>query len=1768
MQRWLVRANWALFVCLFALVVVNARAVVARNTSSVPASAALVPGALRWVATDPERPGVGLVDFGTLMVPIERLGEPIPPRAIVLEPAAKVALRWHSPSQLAVTALEPLRRATTYTLHFGDGFRSLDGRPLAKDTRLQLDTAPPALVGTTCDEDAKGGIVRVTFDLPVTRESLAAHAHLTDATDKPVPFTIEDQEAGADGKCTFGLRFAAGASTVHLRIATGLLPKVGNVPLATECRQTLVLRAPLAATRIHAATRRILIGFNHAIPLPDARLITVQPAVPFQVERDDGRLCLIGDWKPGTAVAVTLEEGFPGSGRFLCSAKVRLSTRVPDLRPELGFADRGSVISALAHLEIPVKGVNVPGFEVGVRTVYPNNVVRMLQSQQHRWQDTDAEVFTPLRTKTVRIQATHNEHFLERVDLRDVLGTGDPKPAFGFHEVQVRSLDSHLAERRIVQITDLGLSVRTSADTIAIRVRSLARGSPVAEAFVQVLTGTNQDLCSGTTDADGVVLMRFVRNASDRVPFAVFASSGEDRACVDLTGFAVDLSGDELDGREFLARDTGEIEALVHLDRGAIRPGETVAATALVRDDAGRARAGRRYEFSLHGPGRGSIKAASVVDEGHGLLAFEHVIPGDAPTGAWRIDLTDMASKRVVASAAFRVEAFVPDRLEVTGRTQEAWQLGTRQKLAVKGTWLDGTPAAGLDVTATVRFEAARTPVAGHEGWSFQPVDRRTPPGALQPTKVALDGKGQGAIAFEIPKPKGLQRMVARVGLELADPSGRVVRGETSTPVEAALGLVGIRADKVGAEVVLVGEPHASTPLVVRLERRHWTWELRSHAGRSSYVSEVVSDLVEEFSLDGAGSVRWKTALPEDAWYVASVTRGTGDDLQLAEQTIGEAVLPPDTLRLGHAPNRVRPGETVALAIEAPFAGTAFVTLESTSVHKAYVHEVPAGHSTLPVAIPTELTTPNVHVVVTLTRAIARRDASGPVWICGATSLLLAHPERTTDVVVDAPARVAPESRVEIRVHAPGAARATIALVDEGVLRLTGHPDPDPAGHFLARRKLRGQGADAGPHLAQDLIFDAGVLVGGDDDEAGIGARLQGSITETIRSVALRSGVVRLDTNGTAAIAFTLPPFEGRVRVVAIAAGAAVVGAAVRPLVVAGPVGVQVAVPRHAVPGDELEAIVTLRNSTGAARALDVALAAKGAELAPGVPASRRIELGDGASTSFAVRLRTAKDPGAATLLASVQADGFTAKAEGEVPVRHLLPFRTDRVGIACEGRQEIRVPTGFTADSIRARLVLDGDPSARLLGLAESLIEYPYGCAEQTASRCFALLACRSLLPALHQEGRGVDPTSHLESGVARLLTMQTRSGGLGLWPGMRQASPFCSVHALEVLHGARAAGSLVPEDSLQALENYVERLLAKSTDRALRCFAAATLASAGKPVRGWLARFEEEATSDEERTLLALAHARLGDKEATLRLLAPPPARRAQEATASTSARSNADEDESDAGPVYGANMLHSSAERRDAWTLRALLLVAPGDARVPLLARTLETRAVASGGWNTQDAGQILVALAAYDQVRGSRAGASSATLEHAGASLRLVKGKRCDVPVTPGETLVLASDGPVWGLVTFSGFGSAPHDEEDPTLTVTMALRRDGKPVTTLERGERAELVLGCETERGADDLLLICPLPAGLEPDGDAPRCLRPGAAPREVLAGRCDVRDDRVLWFSCAQVPARVELVIPVRATFVGTFSTGRGTAELLYTPGSLATAPALPTVTVTAKKP
>ncbi len=398
-----------------------------------------------------------------------------------------------------------------------------------------------------------------------------------------------------------------------------------------------------------------------------------------------------------------------------------------------------------------------------------------------------------------------------------------------------------------------------------------------------------------------------------------------------------------------------------------------------------------------------------------------------------------------------------------------------------------------------------------------------------------------------------------------------------------------------------------------------------------------------------------------------------------------------------------------------------------------------------------------------------------------------------------------------------------------------------------------------------------------------------GSATERVRrnflACAFWSAAVRSDQGGLATVRFPAPDSLTRYRIVVVAhADRHQFGVGQAAFEVSKPLVLSPALPRFANVTDTLLARAVVQNQTSQSGEVLVSLELDDKARSPG------------AETNLLARRIAITPQGAATCEFPVQ---FTAAGRASwVWKARFVESETNSFTDAMATAMEI----GYVTPRLRqvivdhaengANLLQKADPAlldgtgqitvqvanTRLLEVAESvnkLLHYPYGCVEQTSSSLLPWLATANspiiLPPPAHDSGSASPATDRaIRSGISRLFSMQTDSGGLAYWPGQSEPMPWASAYGALVLAIARKQNAPVPEPDFQRLVSYLSQQLRETNRVALdadfSCLTLYALAMAGCPEPGYHEKcFNLRASlSAENRALLALAVQESGGPEA----------------------------------------------------------------------------------------------------------------------------------------------------------------------------------------------------------------------------------------------------------------------------------------------------------------
>ncbi|MBC6612763.1 alpha-2-macroglobulin [Hymenobacter sp. BT507] len=1387
----------------------------------------------------------------------------------------------------------------------------------------------------------------------------------------------------------------------------------------------------------------------------------------------------------------------------------------------------------------------------------------------------------------------------------------------GLYIIKIQDTERQwLQVSKLVAVTDIGLIVKQgAAGSTLVFANSIRDAKPLSGVAVRFVSSNNQVMGTGTTNADGVAKFDSTAATSRFRLGMVMAQRQADFTFLDLSRSRVETSRFEVGG---LQSNAARYQAFLYGDRDLYRPGDTIRTNTIIRTETWQTPP-KNLPVKIRLLLPTGKEYASLRQQLSAAGAFEarFILPPSIMTGLYTLEVLT-GNDVLLTSRQLSVEEFIPDRLKVMVKASRAVvKPGQPVSALITAQNLFGPPAA--DRKFEVEFSLKEKPFnpKNYADYTFvlnSGEKQRGAYGSQTTTPISArfektlregttDAAGRGTAPYQVPDYTDLGTLEGAAFATVFDETGRPVNRLATFEVQTQPVLFGIKElpelvstrEAVPVQVVALtpgGRP-TSAPARVQVVRLLWETVIERQGGRYIYNSQkreqVVSSQQVSVGASGGKTVRFaptysgeyeiRVGRPGAATYVAQQVYAYGyGDTQANSFEVnneGEVTIEPDK-------PKYEPGETAHLLLKTPFPGRVLVTVERNRVLNSFY--VTTDEKSAKVDVPIRAGhVPNVYVTATAIREI--RDNRLPLTVArGFVPLMVEKPGSKLNVSIKAPAQSRSQTFQTIEVSTAPKAQVTLAVVDEGILQMKDYRTPDPHGYFYQKRALEVQAYDVYPFLLPELGTSSS---GG--DAADLSRRTTPVPSRRVKLLAKWSGVLTADANGKVRYRVRIPQFSGAVRVMAVAYKDDAFGAAEHTMRVADPVVISTALPRFLSPGDTIDVPVTLTNTTGKNMALEVVL-----NTGSGAFAEVFAKKGDfdrdvdyksadylAHTEGHQIRLKpnteqrvlfhlTAKSIGNAPIEVDVFPESHP-KENGipiilretiELPIRPASPLqkRNGSGEVAGGATQPLKLQTDFIPSSLRSQLVVSSSPMTVFAKDLRYLLQYPYGCLEQTVSAAFPQLYYGDLAATLGQQtgkttkASPYNPNYHVQEAIRKVEAQQMYNGSLSYWPGGDYDNWWATAYAAHFLLEAQQAGFTVNETVLDRVLRYLQaRVRRRETDtynviqtggaiqpvtRAKRetAYSLYVLALAGQPDAVALNYYKANRAllTEDARWVLACTFALAGNQRSFQQLL---PARFAPKTT--------------DGRELAGS---FSSPIRDEALVLNALLAADPDHPQVAPLARQL-SRQVQQASWlNTQERAFSLLALGKL--ARRNAASTVTAALLADGKVVGSFSGKDVSVTNVANRPLMLRTQGSgklyyFWEMEGISPTGRVP--EEDQYLRIRREfLDRNGQPVgsTSFRQNDLVVVRLtlqAAETAGAVENVAVTDLLPAGLEIENPRIGAVRDldwvkDAAQPDYL----DVRDDRLNLFTTATAQPKVFYYL-ARAVSKGTFKLGPVSADAMY---------------------
>jgi alpha-2-macroglobulin len=1504
-----------------------------------------------------------------------------------------------------------------------------------------------------------------------------------------------------------------------------------------------------------------------------APFITVDGKAPSAVRATGTELCVDG-FKRGERVALNVRDGLPAENGEKTLKPVTLSVFVRDRSPTVRFTGAKYVLPSTGRHGVPIVSINAPEINVDVYHIPERGLSSFIRGSRflselasYDARSIEQDSGQKIWTGNLQAEVLNNEEVTTSFPLDEVLKNREP----GVYVMTAKAAgprnsdDDGTTATQWLLVSDLGLTTLSNTSGLSVFVRSLNSAKAIANSEVELISKSNAILGKAKTNELGLATFEggLMRGQGGNAPALVtVANNTQDFGFIDVSNSAYDFSDRGVGGRNA----PGPIDIFMYPERDIYRPGHTVHLTALARDDKAVAIAGLPLTLIVSRPDGVEYQRYQVSDQGQGGYSLDIPLKATAMRGMWTVAAHTDPKKEALQSVQFRVDDFIPDRIEFDLSSQaKAVSLSGLTEVQVAARFLYGAPGSDLKIEGDLTLKPVRT-LSDYAGFNFGLEEKTLVTGRTELSelgKTEVDGKA--TLSFQPTDiPETSQPMEATLNIRVVEGSGRAIERQLTLPTEIKTNMIGIKplssdiadGELAKFDVIAIDTNKArvaSGPLSWQLLRVRDEFQWYQKDGRWQYESTQYTDRVSNGKTEAGpdklghveGKLNWghyRLLVESDdpkgpagsydfyaGGYVPQVSSDTPDILQIA---------------LDKAKYKI--GDIAVVKINPRFAGTALVNIVGQNLIATKAQDISLGGGEISFTV-TDQWAPGTYITATLFKP-ADGDSKMPGRAIGIMPVGKDETDRTISIKLDAPKQMVPNNELTVPVVLSGlkageAAELTLAAVDVGVLNVTGYKPPNAAEWFYGQRRLAMELRDIyGQIINGELGKTGAIREGGDDDMAALQGAPPATATEV---VSLYSGIVKVDADGKAEVKFNVPQFNGSLRLMAVAWSKSAVGNASTDVIVREPVVISEGMPKILAPGDQTRLRFDIDNTDGPEGDYKLAIATSAGLVLDQAGANLKLLHGKRAVTSFTVK---ATEAGLQTIDVSLShASGLVVKRHLAIMVRVGEPSITERKVIDLQPGQSFDLTSAMLANKIGGTgamtVSITRSGALDVPGILQMLDRYPYGCSEQTSSRALPLIYFEDVAARSGLEGDKAIK-ERVQDAIYRVLANQSSNGSFGLWSSNSSDDLWLDAYVSDFLTRAREKNYVVPQKAfesalanLQNVTGYTQNIEEKPADIA---YALYVLARNKKASLGDLRYYAETKLesfpSPMAKAQLGAALAFYGDKQrATTALNA---------AYKTLTKRNEEDWLRFD----YGSNL-------RDAAALLALTV--ESDPSSPLITKLTDalTRFQSAARWtSTQENAWMLLAAHAL-QTAADAPKISIGTTSFEGDYVQSFK-----LPdLSKNQHITNNSDHPIEAVVSISGVPVKPEPQKANGFTIERGyFNFDGTAadLATVKQNDRLVVTLKVkQTNPWPAKVMLTDLLPSGLEIDN--PDLVSSASTealswlPEGTADAHLEFRDDR---FSAAvnrekDDQSEMNFAYVVRAVTPGNFILPPALVEDMYRP-------------------
>lgn len=1168
--------------------------------------------------------------------------------------------------------------------------------------------------------------------------------------------------------------------------------------------------------------------------------IQISPELNFRAWSVGKELKISANFEPGEKYQVKIAKGLKSNQGLINKGEEANITLQKDLDPSLVFANDGVFLPSGAEYQVYIKSRNVKKIHLKVSQIFSNNISEYLRyknlvgkkddSTQEAFYSSDGFNYVAKKVidKKIELKNQKNTWISSALDLSDLKGKSgifsvslsvDANDLDYKGENVYRIINKASVSKNLI-FSNIALSAQNLNKQLVVHARDFSKNEALENVKIELVSKQNQILQSQNTDSNGDA--KFQIQEDDEILYILASKENQ----ISVLRFSNPLSTDGYDVEGDQNHEM--IKAFIYTDRGVYRAGDSVHLSVVARENTNPLK--HPINFTLINPKNQKIIENRILKSQNDIYYTQINLDKNAINGLYRANFNIAG---VEFSKDILVQSVVPNRIKVELNADENRSLDDGSlSYELSSKYLFGALASNLKYQSAVYFSPKNYHNSKYKDYIF------TNPSSLiisasADDKGNLDEKGRVQSSVEIPEnilnSQGYN-FNARIVSEVFEKGGRSVKAVKDVNLNRYDYFVGMKA--LANSYVSEGETIDFYVIVSDLKEKlvsgktleyriyqndyYWWWDYDSY---DEFLRSIKQDtntkLIEKGELTSSSEpmkFSFNTSNYYGQMFIELIDKesevSTGQSFYVSswgEPSYADVV---SSLKIKSDKNKYKIGQSAKIEFESVAGAKALITLSSNSkIIDRFVMDTQDESTSIELAMKKEYA-PNIYVSVSLFQDYNKIDNDRALRLFGVIPLYVEDENTKLDLELKTPDKILPNSDFEIEIQSKDkrAFNYTVAIVDEGLLDLTDFKTPDIWKGFYAKTGFTLKTYDTYSQIIPKFTGGDSVLGGlrvdkNRDDSA-----------QRFKPVALFNTPARSDETGFAKLKFKMPSYMGSVRVMVVANENDAYGSVSKDIQVSAPLVMLETLPRTLKIGDNFTLLTQIFKTENRIKNATLSVRSKNS-LIKISPDTQTIDFKSATNLEVMMDANVSDNRiGKELLEFELKSEDYTYKNEIEIDIKPINAYTYENnTSLIKAGESKEFIIKDYILGTTNATLKLSPTPILDMDKRIKYLLNYPYGCIEQTTSAVLPQL----FLDKFSTEFDKQKAINNINAAIERYSNFQTADGGFAYWQGGDESNAWGSNYAGMFLILAKQNGYFVPDSMYERWLKYEQNFVQKSVYR-----------------------------------------------------------------------------------------------------------------------------------------------------------------------------------------------------------------------------------------------------------------------------------------------------------------------------------------------------------------